>query len=309
MPIDHTQRSARILDFEQAKHEASRSRARHAQVSERDARRGAHAEFRPERGTARPLDNMSEDAREAARERLRAREARAAAVGREAEPRHGAREAADGDRRPARDSRATAFEDERDRRRKDAVKRRADRLYDRTVRDDAPAPEGPRAALYRGKMGASHKRSARLQNEAAGSATGARAKLDAHKARTGHSAFFTPLVIAACTVMCAAFLYVPAQSYYLALREQAKTQAAYDIASQRNADLQNQVDYLSTDEGKEDSVRDQYGWVRGDENAVNVQGLDDTDDGTSTMSSATINASAPDTWYSGILDPLFGFEG
>ena len=88
MPTDHIQRSARILDFEQAKHEASRSRARHAQASERDARRGAHAEFRPERGTARPLDNMSEDAREAARERLRAREARAAAVGREPESRH-----------------------------------------------------------------------------------------------------------------------------------------------------------------------------------------------------------------------------
>lgn len=305
MPNDHTQRSARILDFEQAKHEASRSRARHAGASARAVRRGAHAESRPERGASSPLDNMSEDAREAARERLRAREARAAAQGREAGFGRDSRD----DDRSARDRRADGIEDDRDRRRKDALKRRADRLYDRTVRDDAPAPEGPRAALYRGKMGASHKRSARLQNEAAGSATGVRAKIDAHKAHTGHSVFFMPLAIAACTVMCAAFLYAPAQSYYLALREQAKTQAAYDIASERNAELQSQVDYLSTDEGKEDAVRDQYGWVRGDENAVNVQGLDDTGDDASTMSSSTINASAPDTWYSGILDPLFGFEG
>lgn len=302
MPNDHTQRSARILDFEQAKHEASRSRARHAGASARAVRRGAHAESRPERGASSPLDNMSEDAREAARERLRAREARAAAVGRDAFARRDERDDAEA-------GRAAGAEDERSRRRREAAKRRADRLYDRTVRDDVPTPEGPRAALYRGKMGASHKRSARLQNEAAGSASGVRAKFDAHKARTGHSAFFVPVVVAACTVICAAFLYAPAQSYYLALREQAKTQAAYDIASQRNTDLQNQVNYLSTDEGKEDAVRDQYGWVRGDENAVNVAGLDDSGDASSTVSSSSIDASAPATWYSGILDPLFGFEG
>lgn len=298
MPTDHTQRSARILDFEQAKHEASRSRARHAQAADRPARRGAHAA----RGTVSASSALSEDARAAARERLRAREARAAAVGRDAFARRDEHDEAE-------DGRAAGAEDERSRRRREAAKRRADRLYDRTVRDDAPASEGPRAALYRGKMGASHKRSARLQNEAAGSASGVRAKFDAHKARTGHSAFFVPMVVAACAVMCAAFLYAPAQSYYLALREQAKTQAAYDIASQRNTDLQNQVNYLSTDEGKEDSVREQYGWVRGDENAVNVAGLDDSSDASSTVSTSTIDASAPDTWYSGILDPLFGFEG
>ena len=69
------------------------------------------------------------------------------------------------------------------------------------------------------------------------------------------------------------------------------------------------MNYLSTDEGKEDAVRDQYGWVRGDENAVNVAGLDDSGDASSTVSSSSIDASAPATWYSGILDPLFGFEG
>ena len=48
------------------------------------------------------------------------------------------------------------------------------------------------------------------------------------------------------------------------------------------------------------------GWVSKGENAVTVYGLDLDDDSTFTASIVPGSIPAPETWYSKLLDPIFG---
>ena len=69
------------------------------------------------------------------------------------------------------------------------------------------------------------------------------------------------------------------------------------------------MDSLSTEAGIEDRARKEFGWVKEGENAANVYGLDTYED-ESTYNKAVTPGSveAPDTWYSPVLDILFGVE-
>ena len=106
-------------------------------------------------------------------------------------------------------------------------------------------------------------------------------------------------------------LYPAARDYYTAVREQERTIAAFDMARQRNEVLEQDVAALSTQAGVEDRMREQYGWVKQGENAVTVTGLnDDASVPTHIADLPAVNSvKAPDTWYSPVLDRLFGYEG
>lgn len=130
-------------------------------------------------------------------------------------------------------------------------------------------------------------------------------------ALTGRSTrFYVAIVVTACLVLGAVFLYPTARNYYSAVRDQARAQAEYDAVVARNSALQSEIDELSTPEGVEDRVREEYGWVKSGENSVMVSGLDSSAESqsASTASGSTENVKAPDTWYSGVLDTVFGYQ-
>lgn len=195
-----------------------------------------------------------------------------------------------------------------DRLRKQVAKRKADKVFGRS---DAVADEGgPRAALYKGEMGSNQRRASRLQ----GSADDSTGKKGGSRAKKGF-AIGPKMRIAAAAVACLAlvcvFLYQPAQQYYQSVRERDALAIEYSALQQRGEALQDSVDALSTEEGMEDLAHEQYGLVKSGETSVNVSGVGESS--TSATSDIPPNVAAdsidpPETWYSGILDPLFGVE-
>ncbi len=198
-------------------------------------------------------------------------------------------------------------------RRRERTKERADRAYFRQYeagKGSEGAAGGPRAAVYKGEMGATHKRSSRMQQQADASPSRRRGKGPASGA--DHGSWFTrPLFMGlAATVLTVAFgvvvLYGPAQQLYLDIREKDRLAAEYAAVVDRNAAIDTQVEALKTDEGIEDMARTQLGWVRQGEHAVSVSGLDPQDPAEFRGNIVSDDIPLPDTWYSGILDPFFG---
>lgn len=192
----------------------------------------------------------------------------------------------------------------------EARKKKADRVFDKTVKPDAhrTADEaGSRAALYKGQMGSTHRKSARMQNEAP---SRMRAVAPNPSPTRRHSLRASALlVVLACMVASCAFLYPAAKNYYNAMRSEAKVQAEYDAVSAHNDRVQSEIDTLSTNQGIEDRAREQYGWVQAGENSVYVSGLDSSSGSNMDTIVARDGVPAPTTWYSGVLDRLFGYDG
>lgn len=193
-----------------------------------------------------------------------------------------------------------------------AAKGKADRKYARQygAADAAGASDaaaGPRAAVYKTEMGTQHKRAARMQ----GSSSSHDRATSSGKASPKRGRFsvgaIASLAVAACLVFSCAFLYAPAQQYYQELRERDRLQAEYDAVQQRNDAIQDEVDYLSTAAGVEDRARREYGWVKKNESAGAVVGLDVEEESTFRANIVPGSIKAPETWYS-FLDPFFGVE-
>lgn len=74
-------------------------------------------------------------------------------------------------------------------------------------------------------------------------------------------------------VFAVTMLYFPCQNYYNETRQLQQLQAEYDALQEYNTQMQNQVDYLNTDEGIEDYARSELGWIRPGEHVVSVEGV------------------------------------
>lgn len=175
--------------------------------------------------------------------------------------------------------------------------------------ESADKAAGPRAAVYKGEMGSQHRKSSRMQNEAGereGRASGSTSA--AKKPRTFSGFKLAGAVAAVCLVFSCAFLYGPAQQLYQETRERDRLAAEYDAIQQRNEAIQGEVDFLSSAGGVEDAAREEFGWVKKGEKAGSVSGVEVVDDSNFTASIVPGSIPAPETWYSGILDPLFGVE-
>lgn len=195
--------------------------------------------------------------------------------------------------------------------RRQRAKERAGRAYYRQYeagKSSDAAQAGPRAAVYKGEMGSAHRRSSRMQQKDA--ARSARVKMPETK-----RPFFTraPFVAACAAMLCIAFgamfLYGPARQLYTDIRERDRLAAEYEAVAERNAAIEAQVQALSTEAGIEDAARTQLGWVREGEHAVSVSGLEEKD-AVSEFRGNIVSEDivAPDTWYSDILDPIFGVK-
>lgn len=195
--------------------------------------------------------------------------------------------------------------------RRQRAKERAGRAYYQQYEAGKPSDAsqgGPRAAVYKGEMGSSHKRSSRMQQKSS-------ARSERFKAPSDKRPLFTraPFVVACATALCLAFgvvfLYAPAQQLYIDIRERDRLAAEYAAVVDRNAAIEAQVNALSTDAGIEDAARTQLGWVREGEHAVSVGGLAEEEEA-STFRGNIVSEDivAADTWYSDLLDPIFGVE-
>ncbi len=192
------------------------------------------------------------------------------------------------------------------------AKDKADRKFARQYGgngDAASGEGGSRAAVYKGEMGSAHRRSSRMQNEESSSASRRTRGGDSRKpaARLVRKPWFIAAAVAAfCLVFTVSFLYPSAAQLYHSVRERDQLQAEYAAIEQRNDSIQASVDALSTDAGVEDRAHQEFGWVSKGENAVTVYGLDLDDDSTFTASIVPGSIPAPETWYSKLLDPIFG---
>ena len=192
---------------------------------------------------------------------------------------------------------------------------KAEREFDRTVgaRERAAAQreqaQGSRAAVYDMRMGATHRKSARMAEEEGAKRRGV--SLPFSFSRSISAWGMRCVACAAAAVLAVVMLYPSCQNLYNETRSLQQLEAEYDALQDYNSKVQTQVDYLSSDEGIEDYARSELGWVRPDEHVVTVEGVTSTEDSTHSgqrlyaITSGSIKA--PDTWYSGFLDVLFGY--
>jgi cell division protein FtsB len=194
----------------------------------------------------------------------------------------------------------------------------ARQFADEVSRGNAPAPEGaPRAALYKGEMGSSQRRSVHMQRSSSA---------DPVSAKVNPAGWFSNLNLTPrtlkvgtailCVVLALVFLYTPAQQYYQAQRENSRLAAEYAVIEQRNEALDEQNDTLASNAGMEDAVRQKYGYVVQGEQVAAVSGLSDhvvssalaaNNEGIeANVLSSTVKA--PEEWYTPYLDYFFGVQ-
>ena len=115
-------------------------------------------------------------------------------------------------------------------------------------------------------------------------------------------------------------LYFPVRDLYVAKRSSDILAKQVEIRQQYNDELQKSVDKLLSEEGIKDAASEDLGLVMPGEKRIEVQGLDDDSDPSSSQKSSNakkasevakeieeVGKDAP--WYIQALDMLFGFNG
>lgn len=190
---------------------------------------------------------------------------------------------------------------------------KAEKAFERTIgaHDRAASqPETSRPAMYEMRMGSTHRKSANMQN-------GDKARQSGQRSFSLASVMALPrsvsrvLAVAVVTVFAVVLLYPSCASYYQEVRQLQQLQAEYDALQTYNAEMQASIDYLNTDEGIEDYARSELGWIRDDEQTADVEGVEVTasQDSDALYAVAEGSVAAPDTWYSSVLDVVFGYKG
>ena len=115
-------------------------------------------------------------------------------------------------------------------------------------------------------------------------------------------------------------LYFPVRDLYVAKRSSDILAKQVEIRQQYNDELQKSVDKLLSEEGIKDAASEDLGLVMPGETKIDVLGLDDDSDSSSSKKSSNakkasevakeieeVGKDAP--WYIQALDMLFGFNG
>ena len=207
----------------------------------------------------------------------------------------------------------------REERRHERAKARADKMFSKQFAEsgspDVPSEGAPRPALYKGKMGSKHRKSARMQRSSSAGSPSAKLNLSGWFSAiplTSRSLKIGTAVL--CTLLVCVFLYAPAQQYYQAQREHDRLTAEYNTIEDRNDVLDAQNDILASDAGMEDAVRQKYGYVKNGEEVAVVTGLSDrvadsSHDGENIEASVLSGSvRAPEEWYTPFLDAFFGVK-
>ena len=128
-----------------------------------------------------------------------------------------------------------------------------------------------------------------------------------------------PLFIGIVVVLALVSLYFPVRDLYVAKRSNDILAKQVEIREQYNDEMKKDTDKWFSEEGIKDSARD-LGMVMPGEKRIEVQGLDDDSDASSSQKSSNakkasevakeieeVGRDAP--WYIQALDMLFGFNG
>ena len=128
------------------------------------------------------------------------------------------------------------------------------------------------------------------------------------------------LFIGIVVVLVLVSLYFPVRDLYVAKRSSDILAKQVEIRQQYNDDLQKSVDKLLSEEGIKDAASEDLGLVMPGEKRIEVRGLDDDSDSSSSKKSSNakkasevakeieeVGKDAP--WYIQALDMLFGFNG
>lgn len=128
------------------------------------------------------------------------------------------------------------------------------------------------------------------------------------------------LFIGIVVVLVLVSLYFPVRDLYVAKRSNDILAKQVEIRQQYNDELQKSVDKLLSEEGIKDAATEDLGLVMPGETKIDVLGLDDDSDASSSKKSS--NAKKPSEvakeieevgkdapWYIQALDILFGFNG
>ncbi len=171
---------------------------------------------------------------------------------------------------------------------------------------------GPRAAVYQAKMGAKHRKAAQaLQQKAAqgiSAASGFIGGITLPDLKALPKRTVRILTVIGCAAFLTFMLYAPAQQCYQQVRERDRVAAEYAAVMDRNQALADSVDMLQTEEGIEDKAHAEYGMVKDGEEAGSVSGIDVQSSTDFVANVVPGGVAAPDTWYSGVLDLLFGYS-
>ena len=166
-------------------------------------------------------------------------------------------------------------------------------------------------------MGRSHKRAAKIQQEAASNTFSKSAmckptKLNLSKIAEnfmGLGRVSKALTYCLMTVLLLCiFCYQPAKIYYTQVRETERATAELQAVQERNDKLNAAVEALKTDEGVEDKAKSDYGYVKDGEGAVLVTGIERHSANTLPEYVDSKKITSPNTWYSGILDTIFAYD-
>ena len=115
-------------------------------------------------------------------------------------------------------------------------------------------------------------------------------------------------------------LYFPVRDLYVAKRSSDILAKQVEIREQYNDDLQKSVDKLLSEEGIKDAASEDLGLVMPGETRIDVLGLDDDSDSSSSKKSSNAKKASEvakeieevgkdASWYIQALDMLFGFNG
>ena len=128
------------------------------------------------------------------------------------------------------------------------------------------------------------------------------------------------LFIGIVVVLALLSLYFPVRDLYVAKRSSDILAKQVEIRQQYNDELQKSVDKLLSEEGIKDAATEDLGLVMPGETKIDVLGLDDDSDSSSSKKSSNakkasevakeieeVGKDAP--WYIQTLDMLFGFNG
>lgn len=129
-----------------------------------------------------------------------------------------------------------------------------------------------------------------------------------------------PLFIGIVVALALVSLYFPVRDLYVAKRSSDILAKQVEIREQYNDELQKSVDKLLSEEGIKDAASEDLGLVMPGETRIDVLGLDDDSDASSSQKSSNakkasevakeieeVGKDAP--WYIQALDMLFGFNG
>lgn len=323
---------AHILSFDDARRDTSRSASR-ASGAARRRQNSPLLSYLSEDDFSQPyvddpafLDSRSRRGKRSRKNAVKQENGRSARArrGEQAEParatsRRRARPAADEEadrdesgRRRGAESREITAADRREARRRARAKEKAGRAFEKQFGGQAEAADGPRAAVYKGEMGANARRAQRMQAEE----SPAKARKSRHfgfslSALLQSRQFMVSAIAVACMVVAVIWLYPTAQQYYCSVRNYDKLALEYEALADRNSTLQSDVDALQTDSGVEQRAHDQLGWVKKGEETAYVSGLNisSADSGSAVVANISSDSvQAPTTWYSPVLDVVFAYK-